>query len=94
VAYYLISQGFQSLQWAYQYPLTYYISSPPAFISINKVTVSDYDILYPSNYTFNISSSGGKFIGVDNKTLSYIIIIPTFYKNTLWANTPPISKFA
>ena len=94
VAYYLISQGFQSLQWAYQNPLTYYISSPPSFISINKVRVSDFDILFPSVYTFNISSSGGKFIGVDNKTLSYIIIIPTFYKNTLWANTAPVCKFA
>lgn len=29
VAYYLISNGFQALQWAFQKPLTYYISSPP-----------------------------------------------------------------
>lgn len=94
VAYYLISQGFQSLQWVYQNPLVYFISNPPGFISINKITVSDYDILFPSIYTFNISSFGGQFIGVANKTLSYIIVIPSFYKNTLWANSNPVCKFA
>lgn len=29
VAYYVISNGFQALQWVFQNPLTYYISAPP-----------------------------------------------------------------
>jgi hypothetical protein len=94
VAYYLISNGFQALQWAYRYPLTYYISSPPKYISMNSVTVSDYDILYPTNYTFNISGANGTYIGISGRSLSYIIVIPTFYKNTLWANTPPVCQFS
>ena len=92
VAYYLISSGFQSLQWVYQYPLTYYISSPPEYIAIDNVTVSDYDLLYPANYTFTFSATS-KNIGMAGKNLSYIIVIPTFYKSTLWANTAPICKF-
>lgn len=93
VAYYLISNGFQALQWAYKYPLTYYISPPPQYISINKVSVSDYDLLYPTSYTFSISGANGTNIAISGRNLSYIIVIPTFYKNTLWANTPPSCKF-
>lgn len=93
VAYYLISNGFQALQWAFQSPLTYYISSPPQFISINSVTVSDYDLLFPANYTFNISATGSA-IGIAGKNISYIIVVPTFYRNTLWANAPPVCKFS
>jgi hypothetical protein len=94
VAYYLISNGFQALQWAFQKPLTYYISSPPQYISINSVTVSDFDLLYPANYTFNISGSNNTAIGISGKNISYIIVIPTFYKNTLWANTAPVCQFS
>ena len=92
VAYYLISSGFQSLQWAYQYPLTYYISAPPEYIGIDNVTVSDFDLLYPANYTFTFSSTTAN-IAVANKNLSYIIVIPTFYKSVLWANGNPTCKF-
>lgn len=94
IAYYLVSNGFQSLQWAFQYPLTYLISAPPQYISINSVTVSDLDLLYPATYTFNISTSNGASIGISGRTLSYIIIIPTFYKDTLWANTAPTCRFS
>lgn len=95
IAYYLISNGFQALQWVYQFPLTYYISSPPQYISINNITVNDYDLLYPATYTFSFSGSNSTTnIGIANKNLSYIIVIPTFYSSTLWANTAPICKFA
>lgn len=93
IAYYLISQGFQALQWLYQFPLTYYISPPPQYVSIEKVTVSDLDLLYPSDYTFTFSATGSN-IAMAGRNLSYIIVIPTFYKSTLWANTPPVCKFA
>ena len=93
VAYYLISNGFQALQWVYQFPLTYYLSPPPQYISINKVTVTDFDLLYPANYTFNFSAATGN-IGIAGKNLSYIIVIPTFYKSTLWANSAPVCSFA
>lgn len=94
VAYYLISNGFQALQWVFQNPLTYYISSPPKYLSINTVNVSDLDILYPANYTFVFSGANGSNIAIANKNLSYIIVIPTFYKDTLWANTPPVCQFS
>jgi hypothetical protein len=94
VAYYLISNGYQALQWLYQNPLTYYISAPPQYISISNVSVSDYDLLYPASYTFSFSNSAGNNIAIINKTLSYIIVIPTFYKSTLWANSQPVCKFA
>lgn len=93
LAYYLISNGFQALQWVYQYPLTYYISPPPQYISIKKVIVSDFDILYPANYTFNFSTTSGN-VAIAGKNLSYIIVIPTFYKSTLWANAAPVCSFA
>lgn len=93
VAYYLISQGFQALQWAYQGPLTYYISPPPQYISITNVTVSDYDLLYPANYNFTFSATSS-YVAMAGRNLSYIVVIPTFYKNTLWANTAPTCKFA
>jgi hypothetical protein len=93
VAYYLISSGFQALQWIYQYPLTYYINSPPGFLSITSVTVNDYDLLYPAIYTFKFSTNNGGFIGIAGKALSYVIVIPTSYKSTLWANNAPICKF-
>lgn len=94
VAYYLISSGFQALQWLYEYPLTYYISPPPEYIAIDSVSVSDYDLVYPANYTFTFSSSNNAFIAQAGKNLSYIIVIPTFYKSVLWANTNPVCKFA
>ena len=94
IAYYLISSGFQALQWAFQRPLTYYISAPPKFISINSVNVTDLDLAYPANYTFTIESSDGNFIGQENTQLSYIVVIPTFYKTILWANSAPVCQFA
>ena len=94
IAYYLISNGFQALQWAYQNPLTYYISPAPKYISIDSVAVSDLDLLFPAVYTFKITGSNGANIGIQGKTISYIIVIPTFYKNTLWANNPPTCKFS
>ncbi len=93
VDYYLISSGFQALQWVYQYPLTYYISSPPSFLSITNITVSDYDLLFPARYTFKFSANDGGFIGIAGKALSYVIVIPSSYKSTLWANSAPICKF-
>lgn len=92
VAYYLISNGFQALQWVYNYPLTYYISPPPQYVSITSVKVTDYDLLYPANYTFVFSATNTN-IAIAGKNLSYILVIPTFYKSTLWANTNPICKF-
>ena len=93
IAYYLISSGFQSLQWVYQYPLTYYVSPPPEYIAIDSVKVTDLDLVYPANYTFTFSSSTTN-IAIANKNLSYIIVIPTFYNSVLWANKNPICKFA
>lgn len=93
LAYYLLSSNFQTLQWVFQYPLTYFISAPPKYISVNNVSVSDYDLLYPSTYTFSFGSSNGDLIAVAGRTLSYVIVIPTFYKSTLWANTLPTCKF-
>ena len=80
------------MQWAYKGPLTYYISPPPQYIAIDKVAVSDYDLLYPANYTFTFSASS--FIAKAGRNLSYIVVIPTFYKSILWANTKPTCKFA
>lgn len=94
IAYYLISSGFQALQWVYKYPLTYYISPPPEYISIDSISVTDLDLVYPANYTFTFSSSNGANIALAGKNLSYIIVIPTFYKSVLWANTNPTCKFA
>jgi hypothetical protein len=93
IAYYLISNGFQSLEWVYKNPLTYYISAPPQYIAINSITVSDYDLVYPATYTFNFSSSTAN-IGMAGKNLSYIIVIPSFYNSVLWANTAPTCRFA
>jgi hypothetical protein len=93
VAYYLIASGFQSLQWVYQYPLTYYISPPPEYIAIDSVAVTDYDLVYPANYTFTFSSSSAN-IAQAGKNLSYIVVIPSSYKSVLWANTAPVCKFA
>lgn len=77
-----------------QAPLTYYISSPPQYLSINAVSVSDYDLLYPSVYNFTISGSNGTFIAIAGKKLSYVVVIPTFYKSTLWANGQMTCQFA
>ena len=73
--------------------MTYYVSAPPEYIAIDKVAVTDLDLLYPANYTFTFSSSNGN-IDMAGKNLSYIIVIPTFYENVLWANTKPVCKFA
>lgn len=75
-------------------PLTYYISSPPQYLSIDRVTVSDYDLLYPSVYTFKFSGASGNNIAIAGKKLSYVIVIPTFYKSTVWANGVLTCKFA
>ncbi|CAM6005527.1 unnamed protein product [Sphagnum balticum] len=93
LAYYLISNSYQVLQWVYQYPLTYYISPPPQYISINSVNVSDYDLLYPSVYTFNFTGTNGSNIAIAGKNLSYIVVIPDFYKSTLWANRSYVIYF-
>jgi hypothetical protein len=44
-------------------------------------------------YTFTFSGASGNFIAIAGKRLSYIIVIPTFYKNTVWANGQFICKF-
>lgn len=62
-------------------------------MTIEKVEVSDYDILYPSTYTFTFSSNDGNKVAIAGKTLSYVIVMPAFYKSTLWANTDPVCKF-
>lgn len=77
-----------------QAPLTYYISSPPQYLSINSVSVSDYDLLYPSVYNFTFSGPAGTNIAIAGKQLSYIVVIPTFYKSTLWANGNLTCQFA
>ncbi len=81
------------MKWVYSYPLVYFISPPPNYLTISNITVSDYDLLYPSVYTFTFSGSNGSNIAIANKKLSYVIVIPTFYKSTLWANTAPVCKF-
>lgn len=78
----------------FKQPLTYYISSPPKYLSIDSVEVSDNDLLYPSVYNFEISSDNGENIAIENMELSYIIVIPTFYKSTVWANGDLICQFA
>lgn len=94
IAYYVISNGFQALQWVFQNPLTYQISAPPQYISITNVNVTDYDLLYPANYSFTFSGSNNGSVVVAGRNLSYIIVIPTFYKSILWANTAPTCKFS
>lgn len=94
VAYYIDSVTTKALQWVLQSPLTYYISPPPQYLSVNSVTVSDYDLLYPSMYTFSFSGSNNANIAIANKQLSYVIVIPTFYKSTVWANGNLTCKFA
>ena len=32
-------------------------------------------------------------MAIAGKKLSYVIVLPTFYKSILWANTPPSCKF-
>lgn len=93
IAYYIESITSRTLQWVLQAPLTYYISSPPQYLAINSVKVSDYDLLYPSVYNFTISGANGNFIAIAGKKLSYIIVIPSFYKNTVWANGQITCKF-
>jgi hypothetical protein len=81
------------LEWVLQAPLTYFISNPPQYLSINSITVSDHDLLYPAVYTFSFSGANGNFIAIAGKRLSYIIVIPIFYKNTVWANGEFTCKF-
>ena len=92
ITYYLVSSNMHTLLWLFESPLTYFISSPPSYLSINNVSVSDYDLLYPSVYTFQFSSE--EPIAIANLQLSYIIVIPTFYKSTVWANGNFVCKFA
>jgi hypothetical protein len=50
-------------------------------------------LLYPSVYTFTFSANDGNKVAIANKRLSYVIVMPSFYKSTLWANTDPVCKF-
>lgn len=93
ITYYKNTVTNKVLDWIYKYPLTYYISNPPNFLSIDSVTVSDNDVLYPSVYKFVFKGPQGTFISRANKQYSYVIVIPTFYRSTLDANTQPICKF-
>lgn len=94
LTYYVLTGASRTLEWILQAPLTYYISSPPKYLSIDSVSVSDSDLLYPSVYTFSFSSDNGDFIAIDGVKLSYIIVIPTFYKSTVWANGQMVCQFA
>jgi putative component of membrane protein insertase Oxa1/YidC/SpoIIIJ protein YidD len=51
------------------------------------------DLLYPSTYSFKFSGSDGSQVAIAGKKLSYVIVIPTFYKSTLWANSAPQCRF-
>ncbi len=93
-AYYIQTVEYTSLVWIFNYPLNYFVSPPPNYLTIEKVQVSDYDLLYPSMYTFTFSSNGTNKVATAGKTLSYVIVIPAFYKSTLWANTAPVCQFA
>ncbi len=93
ITYYIQTVEYKSLKWNYNYPLNYFISPPPNYLSIEKIQVSDYDLLYPSKYTFTFSSNGSNKVALAGKTLSYVIVMPAFYKSTLWANTAPVCKF-
>lgn len=93
LTYYIDSVTYRTLQWFYQSPLAYFISPPPLYLSIDTVSVSDYDLLYPSVYTFKFSAATGNNIAVAGKRYSYIIVIPTFYKSTAWANGQLVCKF-
>lgn len=55
--------------------------------------MSDYDLLYPATYTFNLSGDGNN-IGIAGETLSFVVVLPNFYRSTVWANTAPTCKFA
>ena len=94
IAYYIETVEHKTLRWVYNFPLKYFISAPPNYLTIEKVEVSDYDLLYPSVYTFTFSSNDGNQVAIANKRLSYVIVMPSFYKSTLWANTDPVCKFA
>ena len=59
LSYYIITQNSRTLQWTFKTPLTYYINSPPNYLSLTSVDVSDHDLLYPSVYTFEFSSDNG-----------------------------------
>lgn len=59
VAYYSDFKSYQTLSWVINGPLSYKISSPPKYLSISSVEVSDNDILYPSVYKFKIKSGAG-----------------------------------
>lgn len=93
IAYYIESVEYKALKWVYNYPLKYFISPPPNYLTIEKIEVSDYDLLYPSTYTFTFSSNDGNKVAIAGKKLSYVIVMPAFYKSTLWANTDPVCKF-
>ena len=86
VAYYSDFTSYKTLSWLMEGPLIYKISSPPKYLSIESVEVSDHDLLYPSVYKFKIKSGAGEPIGVQGVKLSYVIVLPAFYKNTVWAN--------
>lgn len=94
ITYYKTTASSNVLNWYYEYPLTYYINNPPNFLSLDTVSVSDNDILYPSVYTFTFSGPLDTAITIPGKKVSIVIVIPTFYKSTLDANTAPVCKFA
>ena len=94
VAYYKDSVTHKTLEWILQSPLPYKISSPPKYLAIEQVNASDYDLLYPSVYTFKFRSGSGEAIGIQNVKLSFVVVIPNFYKSTVWANSNITCKFA
>ena len=94
ITYYILSGNDKTLQWILNAPLTYYISSPPQYLAVDSVTVSDYDLLYPSTYTFTLSSDNNNYIGIDGVQLSFVIVLPNFYKSVVWANTAPSCRFS
>lgn len=67
ISYYQTTTTTNVLNWFFKYPLTYYISSPPQFLSLSQVVVSDNDLLYPTNYTFVFQGQDGVSITPLNK---------------------------
>lgn len=76
----------RTADWYFNNNLVYHISMPPNFLSIKAISASDYDLLFPSVYTFSVESLGGQQIAQPGQQLAIVITIPHFYDDTLWAN--------
>lgn len=94
VVYYTSGVGYRIAEWQFKGVLSYNISHPPNYIAINSVVVSDYDILAPAVYKFTFSAPPGKYVGITGKKISYIVMIPAFYKNPHQANVSAVCKFS